>query len=332
MTPFRAFVVCKEEGRIVSGVRRMEPDALPAGELTVRVMYSSVNYKDALAVQPNGKIVKTYPIVPGIDLAGTVEASSDARFREGTAVLATGYGLGVSHPGGFSEYARIPADWAVPIPQGLTPREAMIIGTAGFTAALSIERLRAHGVMPGQGPVAVSGATGGVGSMAVALLAALGYEVAAGTGKRDAEPFLRRIGAAHVLSREEMAGDAGKPLQRERWAGAVDPVGGETLAALLSAVRYGGAVAASGLTGGAQVPATVYPFILRGVSLLGIDSVQCPHDVRMRIWSLLASEWKPPGGYEPLLGDEIPLDRLPDALGQLLRGEAKGRVLVNLNA
>ncbi|MFC3769692.1 acryloyl-CoA reductase [Paenibacillus sp. GCM10012303] len=331
MTMFRALYVEKEEGRCVSRVRTITEHELPPGEVTVRVSYSSVNYKDGLAVQTDGRIVSRYPFVPGIDLSGTVVRSADPRFLEGDLVLATGYGLGVSHFGGYSELARVPGDWLVPLPEGLSAREAMILGTAGFTAALSIERLREHGVRPGEGgPVAVTGATGGVGSAAVLLLAALSYEVAAGTGKPDAAGYLRGLGAADVLGREELAGVAGKPLQQERWAGAVDPVGGPALAGLLAAVRYGGAVAVSGLTGGADVPATVYPFILRGVSLLGIDSVHCPHEMRTRIWGRLAREWKPPGGYEPLVAGEIGLDELPVYLETILRGGMLGRALVNL--
>ncbi|PYI52586.1 acryloyl-CoA reductase [Paenibacillus flagellatus] len=331
MTAFRALFVDKEGDRCVTRVRTATEDELPAGGVTIRVAYSGVNYKDGLAVRPDGKIVTAYPFVPGIDLSGTVVRSEDGRFREGDRVLVTGYGLGVSHYGGYSELARVPADWVVPVPDGLSLREAMIVGTAGFTAALSIERLREHGVRPESGPVAVTGATGGVGSEAVALLAALGYEVAAGTGKADAAAFLRALGAADVLGRDEIAGSTAKPLQKERWAGAVDPVGGPALAGLLGAVRYGGAVAVSGLTGGADVPATVYPFILRGVSLLGIDSVRCPHETRVRVWGRLADEWRPAGGYEPLVADEIGLDRLPEALAAIVRGEMRGRVVVKIS-
>lgn len=332
MTMFRALYVEKEEDRCITRIRSITEDELPLGEVTVRVSYSSVNYKDGLAVKTDGKIVSRYPFIPGIDLSGTVVSSRDPRFREGDPVIATGYGLGVSHFGGYSELARVPGDWLVPLPEGLSLREAMILGTAGFTAALSIERLREHGVRPGQGgPVAVTGATGGVGSAAVLLLAALGYEVAAGTGKPAAADYLRALGASAVLSREEIAGASGKPLQQERWAGAVDPVGGAALAGLLGAVRYGGAVAVSGLTGGADVPATVYPFILRGVNLLGIDSVRCPHELRTRIWTRLAQEWKPPGGYEPLVAGEVGLDELPSYLETILRGDMQGRALVKIS-
>lgn len=330
METFRAFVVEKDGDACFTQVREMAESDLPPGEVTIRVAYSGVNYKDGLAVKADGKIVAAYPFVPGIDLSGTVDRSADERFRPGDPVLVTGYGLGVSHFGGYSERARVPGDWIVPLPDGLSLREAMIVGTAGFTAALSIERLREHGVLPQQGPVAVTGATGGVGSMAVALLASLGYEVAAGTGKRGAADFLRELGAASVLGRDEIAGTLRKPLQKERWAGAVDPVGGPGLAGLLGAVRYGGAVAVSGLTGGADVPASVFPFILRGVSLLGIDSVRCPHDVRLRVWRRLAGEWKPSGGYERLVAGEVGLDGLDRSLAQVTAGEMRGRMLVKI--
>lgn len=331
MEPFRALVLEKEGERCRTTVKRLKADELPAGEVTIRVAYSGVNYKDGLAVLPDGKIVKSYPFVPGIDCSGVVERSDDGRFRPGDPVIVTGYELGVSHFGGFSEIVRVPADWVVPLPEGLSLREAMILGTAGFTAALSVERLREHGVTPGSGPVAVTGATGGVGSVATALLAALGYEVAAGTGKPDAADYLRALGAAEVLTREEIAGATDRALQSERWAGAVDPVGGASLAGLISAVRYGGAVAVSGLTGGGAVPTTVYPFILRGVSLLGIDSVRCPHDVRTRVWGRLAREWRPAFGYKPLVAKEIGLEQLPAALAAIVRGEMRGRVLVALD-
>jgi putative YhdH/YhfP family quinone oxidoreductase len=331
METFRALFVVKEEDRCFTWLAAITEKDLPPGEVTIRVAYSGVNYKDGLAVRADGKIVSSYPFIPGIDLSGTVEQSADERFRQGDRVLVTGYGLGVTHFGGFSEVARVPGDWIVPLPDGLSLREAMIIGTAGFTAALSIERLRDNGVLPGLGPVAVTGATGGVGSTAVALLASLGYEVAAGTGKPDSAVFLHDLGAATVLSREEIAGAVHKPLQKERWAGAVDPVGGAALAGLLGAVRYGGAVAVSGLTGGTEVPATVFPFILRGVSLIGIDSVRCPHETRVRIWQRLAREWRPAGGYDRLVAGEVGLGGLEHSLASIINGQLKGRVLVKIS-
>lgn len=330
MNLFRALFVDRAGERCITEVRHITEEDLPTGEVTIRVAYSGINYKDGLAVTPNGNIVRSYPFIPGIDLSGKVIRSEDTRFREGDSVLVTGYGLGVTHFGGYSEYARVPADWVVPLPAGLTLREAMIIGTAGFTAALSLYRLQAYGLTPEQGPVAVTGATGGVGSMAVAIMASLGYEIAAGTGKPEAAEYLRGLGASHVYSRDEIAGAADKPLQRERWAGAVDPVAGPGLAGLLGAVRYGGAVAVSGLTGGAKVSAAIYPFILRGVSLLGIDSVLCPHPIRMELWRRLAAEWRPRCGYDQLLAAETQLDDVREGLASILRGEIRGRILVKI--
>ncbi|MBX6395064.1 MAG: acryloyl-CoA reductase, partial [Alicyclobacillaceae bacterium] len=284
---FRALVAEKREESISLEIRERTLEELPEGDVTIRVAYSSVNYKDGLATIPEGRVVRQYPIVPGIDLAGTVVDSRDPRFQEGDEVLVTGYELGVAHDGGYGEYARVPGDWVVPLPPGLTLREAMVLGTAGFTAALSVYRLEQNGLRPDRGPVLVTGASGGVGSVAVAILAKLGYSVAASTGKEAARDFLRKLGASEILSREEVSAESGKALEKERWAGAVDPVGGRTLAYLLRTTRYGGAVALSGLTGGNSVQTTVYPFILRGVSLLGIDSVYCPADVRREIWQRL---------------------------------------------
>ncbi|WP_018131970.1 NADPH:quinone oxidoreductase family protein [Effusibacillus pohliae] len=328
MSGFRAVVVDKTEDSFSVGVKELTPADLPAGDVTIRVAYSSLNYKDGLACIPNGKIVKTYPFVPGIDLSGTVVESRDPRFREGDEVIVTGYELGVSHFGGFSEYARVPADWVVPLPQGLTLKEAMAIGTAGFTAALSIQRLEENGVHPGRGPVIVTGATGGVGSTAVAMLAKLGYHVVASTGKAAEHDYLRQLGAKEILGRDEVT-DTSRPLQKERWAGAVDPVGGKTLAYLLCTIKYGGSVAVSGLTGGSEVVTTVFPFILRGVNLLGIDSVYCPMDVRVKLWERLASDLKPPRLLDSI-GREITLDQLPAAAASILNGEVRGRTIVRL--
>lgn len=323
------FVEKDTSGGCVTRLREIDEEQLPPGEVTIRVAYSGMNYKDRLAARADGRIVASYPFVPGIDLSGTVERSSDSRFRPKDEVLVTGYGLGVSHFGGYSEIARVPGDWVVPLPVGLDLREAMAIGTAGFTAALSIARLQECGLQPGNGPVAVSAATGGVGSLAVALLSGLGYEVVAGTGQAEHASMLLELGASVVVSREELAGDADKPMQRERWAAAVDSVGGRTLAGLLSAVRYGGAVAASGLAESAQLPATVFPFILRGVRLLGIDSVYTPYAERLRIWQLLADEWRPRCGYPALIAEEIDLNRLGEALQKPTR-TSPGRVLVRV--
>lgn len=327
-TSFRALMVEKTEDSFSVGVKELTLDQLPVGDVLIRVAYSSVNYKDGLASTPNGKIVKSYPFVPGIDLAGTVVESQDPRFRQGDEVIVTSYELGVSRYGGFSEYARVPAGWVVPLPTGLTMKEAMAIGTAGFTAGLSVQRLEEHGVTPEKGPVLVTGATGGVGSMAVSMLAKLGYNVAAGTGKTSEHEYLKQLGAREILSREEVS-DASRPLQKERWAGAVDPVGGKTLAYLLSAVKYGGSVAVSGLTGGTELNTTVFPFILRGVNLLGIDSVYCPMDVRVELWNRLARDLKPANLLDDI-GREITLDELPETLASILKGEVRGRTIVRL--
>jgi acrylyl-CoA reductase (NADPH) len=326
---YRALVVEKSETGVAVTIKELPVADLPPGEVTIRVAYSTVNYKDGLALTPNGRILRSYPMVPGIDLAGEVIASDDPRFKVGDAALITGYDLGVAHPGGFAELARVPAAWVVKIPNGLTAREAMAIGTAGFTAALSIHRLEQNGLAPGNGPVVVSGATGGVGSTAVAMLAGLGYTVAAGTGKTEAHDFLRGLGASEILTREELATPSDRPLERERWAGGVDPVGGETTAALLRATKYGGAVAVSGLTGGTAVQTTVLPFILRGISLLGIDSVMCPMPLREQLWQRLATDLKPRGLSESI-AHEIALADVPAAGATILKGGMTGRSVVRL--
>ncbi len=329
MEAFKALVVdCKEDGNCRCEVSELEMGQLPPGELLVRVAYSSLNYKDALAASPNGGIVKAYPFVPGIDLAGTVVSSEDSRFREGDAIVATGYELGVSHFGGYAEYARIPADWAIPLPRGLTLKEAMTYGTAGFTAALSVQALRDNGVVPEDGPVLVTGATGGVGSVAVAILAKLGYEVTAGTGKPEAKEELLELGARSVIDRNELMPATPRPLDKQRWAGAVDCVGGKPLAAVLAGVKYGGTVAASGLTGGTDLPTTVFPFILRGVRLIGIDSVFVPMPARRKVWELLTTEYRPDKLQE--LSSEISLDDVPTAMSAMLAGRSKGRIVVKL--
>lgn len=326
---FSAFVVDKSDGEFSAAVRQLTLGDLPAGDVTVRVRYSSVNYKDGLACLPESPVVTSYPMVPGIDVAGTVTESSDPRFTAGQEVIAIGRGIGTDHFGGFAEYARLAGDWLEPLPAGLTLKEAMALGTAGFTAALSIQRLEENGLKPGDGPVLVTGATGGVGSTAVNMLAGLGYEVAAATGKTDEHDFLRGLGATEILSREDVSAAGPAPLEAERWAGAVDPVGGDTLAYLLRTTRYRGSVANCGLTGGAGVNTTVLPFILRGVSLLGIDSVQCPPDVRAAVWKRLGTDLKPKNLSESI-SREIGLDGVPEVAGGILAGAVKGRTIVRL--
>ncbi|WP_285768155.1 acryloyl-CoA reductase [Peribacillus sp. SI8-4] len=326
---FEALVVNKQGERFTVNTQQLTLDDLPQGEVLIRVHYSGVNYKDSLASIPNGNIVSTYPISPGIDMAGVVVSSEDSRFKEGDEVIATSYGIGVSQSGGYSQYARVPADWIVPLPDGLSLKEAMIIGTAGFTAALSVLRLEENRLAPDQGSVLVTGATGGVGSFAVSILSNLGYSVEASTGKESEHGYLKEIGATTIVSREEVYDGKLRTLGKQKWSGAVDPVGGEPLAAVLSQIKYGGSVAVSGLTAGTSLPATVFPFILRGVNLLGIDSVNCPMETRLKVWQRLATNFKF-AHLEQLIQQEITLKELPDVLPTLLKGEARGRTIVKL--
>jgi acrylyl-CoA reductase (NADPH) len=325
---FRALLAEQDGDDVRRELRELSADDLPDGDVTVRVAFSSVNYKDALAVSPKGRVAKGYPLVPGIDLAGeAIEGAGD--LRPGAEVLVHGHDLGVGHHGGFAEVARVPADWVVPLPAGLSARDAMALGTAGFTAGLSVVRLEEHGLTTGEGPVLVLGATGGVGSTAVAILAGRGYEVAAATGKADEADFLQSLGASEILSREETSAEPERQMERPRWAGVVDPVGGAATAYALRTTRYGGAVALSGLTGGTDVQTTVFPFILRGVSLLGIDSVATPPDVRREVWTRLAGDLRPQG-LEDQITREISLDDLDPFLDEVLAGRARGRTVVRV--
>lgn len=326
---FDALVVNKQDDQFTVNIQELSLDDLPQGEVLIRVHYSGVNYKDSLAAIPNGNIVSSYPIVPGIDMAGVVVSSEDSRFKEGDEVIATSYGIGVSQSGGYSQFARVPAEWIVPLPDGLTMKEAMIIGTAGFTAALSVLRLEENNLTPEHGSVLVTGATGGVGSFAVSILSKLGYSVEASTGKESEHGYLKAIGASTIVSREDVYDGKLRALGKQKWSGAVDPVGGEPLASVLSQIKYGGAVAVSGLTAGTSLPATVFPFILRGVNLLGIDSVNCPMDTRLKVWHRLATDFKLED-LEQLVQQEITLKELPDVLPTLLKGEARGRTIVKL--
>jgi acrylyl-CoA reductase (NADPH) len=328
--PFDALVVNKQEEQFSVEIQKLTLSDLPEGEVLIRVHYSGVNYKDSLASIPNGNIVNTYPFVPGIDLAGVIVTSEDPRFQEGDEVIATSYEIGVSHFGGYSEYARIPAQLVVPLPNGLTLKEAMIIGTAGFTAALSVQRLEENHVSPEKGKVLVTGATGGVGSIAVAILSKLGYQVEASTGKEFEHEYLKKLGATTIVPREEVYDGKIRALGKQKWAAAVDPVGGEPLASLLSQIQYGGSVAVSGLTAGTKLPTTVFPFILRGVNLLGIDSVYCPMETRLKTWNRLATDFKL-ANLEELIQQEVTLKQLPEVLPTLLKGQARGRILVKLS-
>jgi acrylyl-CoA reductase (NADPH) len=327
MSSFKAFRITNTEGKISAAIVDTTLDELTAGDVVIRAEYSSVNYKDALAATGTGKILKRFPLIGGIDVAGVVTSSADRRFREGDRVLVTGYDLGVGQDGGYGAIVRVPADWVVRIPDGLTSRDAMILGTAGFTAGLAVLRLERSGLAPGQGPIAVTGATGGVGSIAIAALARLGYEVTAISGKDDARDYLTSLGAREILSRTTLTMGT-RPLETARWAGAIDAVGGDMLAWLTRTTNYWGGIASTGLTGGVELRTTVMPFILRGVSLIGIDSAMCPMPIRLEVWRRLSTDMKP--ADLNAIAHEITLDGLPAAFETLLAGKARGRFVVNL--
>ena len=328
METFAALVARKNDDRIDCAVETLKDSDLPAGEVTIRVAYSSVNFKDALAVTPNGGVVRDYPIVPGIDLTGEVVESQSPEFAVGDAVLAHGYEIGTGRHGGYAEYARVPADWVVSL-GSLSPRDGAAIGTAGFTAAMSVQALIDWGIKPDDGPIVVTGATGGVGSVSIDLLAAAGYEVVASTGKADAADKLKALGAADVIGRLPEDPDAKpRPLGKTRWAGAVDCVGGKTLADVLSTLRYGGAVAASGLTGGAGLSTTVMPFILRGVSLLGMDSVQMPIGPRRDLWEKLGNSLRPQHLSD--ITNDVDIKDVVGVLDEVREGRYSGRAVVKV--
>ena len=329
VSTFRALVVSQtDEKTFTREITERSISDLPEGEVLIRVHFSSLNYKDGLSCIGNPGVTRNYPHTPGIDASGEVTESSDSRFKEGDSVIVTGYDLGMNTSGGFGEYIRVPADWVVPLPEGMTFKEASIYGVAGFTAALSVDALQKYGVNPEQGEIVVTGSTGGVGSVSVALLSLLGYTVVASTGKKEESEFLLRLGASEIISREEVNDESKKPLLRERWAGAVDTVGGTTLAALLKAAKRGGAVAATGLVASSELSTTVFPFILRGVSLLGIDSGFTPTKLRLEIWNKLAGIWKIPQ-LEQLTID-CTLEELDPEIDKILAGGQRGRVVVNL--
>lgn len=328
--PFRAYVVDKPEGGAFSrGLRTLTPADLPPGEVTIRVEWSGVNFKDGLAAREDGRVARTYPLIPGIDLAGTVIASDDDEFPVGTGVLANGYEIGTARHGGYGELARIPSGWVVPLPEGMTARGAMAIGTAGFTAAMSVAALEERGLRPGDGPVLVTGASGGVGSWAVAILASRGHEVWAATGKAHEAGRLMGLGAAAILTREEVTAP-GRPLDSARWAGAVDTVGAATLPYVLRTLRIGAAVASSGNASGADLATTVFPFILRGVALLGMDSGNMAIGPRRALWNRLATDLAPHGLDAGIT--EVDLDALEPALDAIVAGQARGRWVVRVAA
>lgn len=326
---FRALRVYEtDDGRFERRVEERSVDDLPVGDVLVRLHYSSLNYKDALSATGNKGVTREYPHTPGIDAAGVVEHSDDSAWKPGDEVIVTSHDLGMNTDGGFAGYIRVPAAWVVRRPEGLDLREAMALGTAGFTAALCVRELIDKGVRPDGGEVLVSGATGGVGSLAVAILAHLGYRVAAGTGKAAAADWLRGLGAAAVIDRAELVDTSSRPLLKGRWAGAVDTVGGDTLATTLKSTDYRGAVACCGLVASPTLNTTVLPFILRHVSLLGVDSQNTPLEIRRAIWEKLAGEWKPPALAD--LAEDVVLDDLDPAIDRILKGGMRGRAVVRL--
>ncbi|WP_305044528.1 YhdH/YhfP family quinone oxidoreductase [Geoalkalibacter sp.] len=328
-TTFKALIVEEvEPKKFTRRIAERRLGDLPAGDLLIRVRYSSLNYKDALSATGNKGVTRNFPHTPGIDAAGEVVECSCGRFQPGDEVLVTGYDLGMNTPGGFGQYIRIPCEWALKLPQGLSLRESMIIGTAGFTAGLCVWKLEQAGVVPGDGEVLVTGATGGVGSIAVSILARQGFRVAAVTGKPAAAPYLKTLGAAEILTREAVLEGVERPMMKERWAGVVDVVGGDLLAAAIKSTRYGGAVSCCGLVGSPELNINVFPFILRGVSLLGVDSVQCPRAPRLAVWDKLAGPWKPAHLEET--AHEVALDGLEEKIHAILKGQVQGRTLVNL--
>ena len=325
---FKAILVEKDEAGYRAGVRELDDSALPEGDVTVRVAYSCLNYKDGLAITGKGPVVRKFPLVAGIDLAGTVEASSHPGIAVGDAVVLNGWGVGEGHWGGLAQRARLRGDWLIPLPGAFTPRQAMAIGTAGYTAMLCVMALERHGVTPAQGEVLVTGANGGVGSVAIALLAKLGYTVVASTGRLDEAGFLKSLGAAEVIDRAPFSAP-GRPLAKERWAGAVDTVGSHTLANVCASMRYRGTVAACGLVQGMDLPATVAPFILRGVTLAGVDSVMCPRAERIEAWNRLARDLDM--SKLDLITHEIGLAEAIPTAAALLAGQVRGRVVVDVN-
>jgi putative YhdH/YhfP family quinone oxidoreductase len=327
---FRVYRLREQDRKVVAAFEETSLADLDPGEVVIRVAYSSVNYKDALAATGAGRIVRRFPCVGGIDLAGTVTESSDPRFRKGDAVIATSYDIGVAHDGGYAEYARVKADWVVPMPKGMSLAEAMALGTAGFTAGLAVVRMEHEGLKPGAGPVIVTGATGGVGSIAIDILAGLGHHVVALTGKEHESAYLKDLGAKEVMLRASLDLAKIKPLDKASWAGAVDNLGGDVLAWLVSTMQIGAPLAAVGLAASMELKTTVAPFILRGVSLLGVDSVNCAMPQRRRVWERLASDLKP--RHLAGMTRTIPFESLPTVFDDFLKARIRGRIVVDLAA
>ncbi|MBP0019533.1 MAG: YhdH/YhfP family quinone oxidoreductase [Cyanobacteria bacterium SBLK] len=325
---FRGFLVTQsEDDRFIGRVVEQEFDRLPDNDVLIRVHYSSLNYKDALSAKGNRGVTRNFPHIPGIDAMGIAVKSKSDRIAKDTPVLVTGFDLGMNTWGGLSEYICVPVDWIVPLPEGLTLEEAAILGTAGLTAALSVDALQAR-IQPNAGDILVTGATGGVGSLSVAILAKLGYSVVAATGKSDRDEFLKTIGARETIDRQELDDTTKKALLKGRWAGAIDTVGGNILGTIARSLQYGGVVTACGLVAGDRLTTTVYPFILRGINLIGIDSVQCPLALRLSMWEKLASEWKPDDLRTMVTA--IGLSQLPESIEKILQGQITGRILVDL--
>jgi len=328
MKPFTAYRIHELDGRVVARFDQLTLDDLGPGDVVVRVEYSTINYKDALAATGAGRILRKYPLVGGIDLAGTVVGSRDPRYTSGQRVLVTGCGLSETHDGGYAEYARLDGDWVIPLPAGMGTADAMKIGTAGFTAALAIHRMEQNGQAPANGPVVVTGATGGVGSLAINMLAGRGYEVVAVSGKPEADDYLREIGAARILRRQEI-NLGSKPMEKALWAGAIDNVGGELLTWLTRTTDQWGNIASIGLAGGPKLETTVMPFILRGVNLLGINSVLTPRDLRLAVWARIASDLKP-AKLDRICTNEVPFADLPSRFDDYIKGRATGRTVVKI--
>ena len=328
MASFRAYRIYSEDGKVQARLVQAALDELDPGEVVIKTAFSSVNYKDALAATGAGKIIRRFPCIGGVDACGTVTSSRDARFKSGDEVICTSYDLGVAHDGGYAEYLRVPAGWVVPLPKGLTLFESMALGTAGFTAGLAVERMEHEGLDPRKGPVIVTGATGGVGSIAVDILAKAGYDVTALTGKEAEAGYLKQLGAKQIILRSSLDLSRIKPLDKATWAGAVDNLGGDTLAWLASTMQVGGALASIGLAASHTLNTTVMPFILRGVSLLGVDSVNAPMGPRQKVWQRLASDLKP--RHLADMCNTVTLDGLPAVFDRILKGQARGRTVVKL--